>query len=56
MLVGASCDEVKPAAPAVTQATCAGGAVCGPALALARTDGITYTIDPPARTDGQTAT
>ena len=54
-LVGASCDEVAPVAPALTQAVCAGGVVSEPTLTLAVTDGITYTADPgPPYTQGAT--
>ena len=54
-LVGASCDEVAPVAPALTEAVCAGGVVSVPTLTLAVTDGITYTADPdPPYTQGAT--
>jgi hypothetical protein len=46
-LAAASCEEVTPAAPAVTEAICAGGVVSEPTLTLAETDGITYAADPP---------
>ena len=42
-VVGASCDEVTPAAPELTQAVCVDGVVTGPSLTLAATDEITYT-------------
>ncbi len=46
VLAGASCEQVTPVAPTVTQAECAGGVVTRPTLALAETDGITYAADP----------
>jgi large repetitive protein len=54
-LVGASCDEVTPAAPALIQAVCVAGVVWPPSLTLPSTDGISYTVDPPAPySSGQT--
>ncbi len=56
-LVGASCDEVTPAAPALTQAVCVAGVVWPASLTLATTDGITYTVDQAAPySAGQTVT
>ena len=48
-LKAASCVEVTPVAPTVTQAACVGGVVTAPTLTLATTDGVTYDtdIDPP---------
>ena len=45
-LTGTSCEERVPAAPAVVQAVCAGGAVSAPTLMLAETDDISYSADP----------
>ena len=42
----ATCAEVVPALPTVTEAVCAGGVVVPPSLELADTDGITYTAVP----------
>ena len=42
----ASCDEVTPAAPTVTQAVCRNGVFEPPTLTLPTTDGITYAADP----------
>ena len=44
-LVAASCDEVTPAAPTVTQAVCRNGAFEPPTVTLRRLTGITYTKD-----------
>ena len=44
-LNAASCDEVTPVAPTVTQAVCRNGALVPPTLTLPTTDGITYTAD-----------
>ena len=46
MLAAASCDEVTPAAPAVTEAVCAGGVLVPPSIVLATTDDITYVASP----------
>ncbi len=46
VLTGTSCEDVTPVEPTVTQAACTGGVVTRPTLALAETDGITYTADP----------
>ena len=45
-LAAASCDEVTPAAPAVTEAVCAGGVLVPPSIVLATTDNITYVASP----------
>ena len=56
-LVGTSCNEIAPVAPALTQALCVAGVVWPPALTLASTDGITYTVDQSAPyASGQTVT
>ncbi len=47
-LVGASCDEVTPVAPTVTQAVCADGAVTEPDITFPSTDNVTYSSDPEA--------
>ena len=44
-LNAASCDEVTPVAPTVTQAVCRDGVLVPPTVTLATTDGITYTAD-----------
>ncbi len=45
-LNAASCDEVVPADPTVTQAVCRNGAFEPPTVTFAMTDGITYAADP----------
>ena len=45
-LVGASCEDVTPAAPELTQAVCADGVLSEPSLVLAETDDVTYTVEP----------
>ena len=45
-LAAASCDEVTPAAPTVTEAVCTDGGLSSPSLVFANTDGVTYTVDP----------
>src|SRR6185436_1494181 len=53
-LVAASCDEVTPAAPSVTQALCRGGVVGDAAVTVGPTDDITYTFSAsPAYAEGQ---
>ena len=44
-LVGASCEDVTPAAPELTQAVCADGVLSEPSLVLAETDDVDYTVD-----------
>ena len=56
-LAGTSCSEVRPVAPAVTQAVCAAGVVTAPLLVLPVTDGIVYSVEPSnGFTAGGTAT
>ena len=45
-LNAASCDEVTPADPTVTQAVCRNGAFEPATVTFADTDGITYAADP----------
>ena len=49
---GVTCRLGTPAAPTVTQATCATGAVTVPTVVLASSPGITYLADPPGPYDG----
>jgi hypothetical protein len=54
-LVGTTCDEVTPVAPAVDEAECVDGALTEPTLTLPETDGINYTTDAdPPYAPGQT--
>ena len=53
----ASCDEVTPAAPTVTQALCRDGVVGDAAVTVGPTDDITYTFsEPPPYSEGQSVT
>jgi hypothetical protein len=54
-LVGTTCDEVTPVAPAIDEAECVDGEVTEPTLTLPETDRITYTTDAdPPYAPGQT--
>jgi LPXTG-motif cell wall-anchored protein len=47
-LTATTCAEVTPAAPAIGQAGCVGGALTEPTLTVPTTDGVTYTADAPS--------
>ena len=56
-MVGASCDEVTPAVPTVTQALCRDGVVGDAAVTVGPTDFITYTFSAePPYSEGQSVT
>ena len=56
-LVGASCDEVTPAVPTVTEALCRDGVVGDAAVTVGPTDFITYTFsEAPPYSEGQSVT